>query len=363
MREQLLAYLLDDLSAEERRSVEEQLKQDPQWRQELDRLRTCLNCSGAASADTDDANTVKPPADLTTRTCCLVQNANTRQNTDSAGATHGQTVVAITPETSTCGQKRRWSVADLAVAFGVLATIGMLLLPAINRSRESSRRVACQNNMKQLGSALVHYAEQHRQGLPRVKLNEHAGIFVLKLGDSGMIDRPRLARLVVCPSSPLADKVFTKTIVIRVPTRSQFEATTGRLLVKMRRQMGGSYAYRLGYFEHGTYHYVKYVGRSDAPMLADAPCEQTDKKEHGSQRNIANHGVAIHHVANHGGCGQNVLFQDMSLRFCTNCVNVDTGDDLYRNTAGRQAAGSHPRDVVLGRSEIRPDGLTEISWP
>ena len=69
MRERLIAYLLNDLSAEERIQVEASLQQDPQWQQELERLKSCIE---ECENESDDA--ANPPGDLTTRTCCLIQD-------------------------------------------------------------------------------------------------------------------------------------------------------------------------------------------------------------------------------------------------------------------------------------------------
>ena len=56
---------------------------------------------------------------------------------------------------------------------------------------------------------------------------------------------------------------------------------------------------------------------------------------------------------NHGGAGQNVLFQDGSVRFITNrSLNFD--DDIFRNKAGKIEAGTDANDAVLGPSAVIP---------
>lgn len=330
MREQLIAYLLDDLDAEEKRLLEKRLRSDPQLRSELERLRAYLSGTDAEMGDTID-----PPCDLTSRTCCLIQ---------SESGEHSPVPAALSSENGECRRSHSWSMADVIIAASVLATLTMLLLPAIHKSREASRRLACQNNLRELGTALVHYAELQRHGLPRVEPNENAGIFAVELAERGTIGPRRLAELLVCPSSPLAEHVFVGKVAIRVPTRHQLNSTSGEKLLALRLRMGGSYAYRLGYLENGDYRHVRFVGRSDAPMLADAPCHQPDG----------------FYSPNHGGCAL-VLFQDQSVRSYSHCTASDVCDHYYLNSEGKQAAGNFARDVVLGSSEVRPDGLTFIS--
>ena len=77
--------------------------------------------------------------------------------------------------------------------------------------------------------------------------------------------------------------------------------------------------------------------------------------------------------ANHGGYGQNVIYQDLSARYVTELRGRDrmrdgkdrqtrTIDHLYLNDENDHAAGLGPNDVVLGRSEYTPLGrLTPVN--
>jgi type II secretory pathway pseudopilin PulG len=343
MREQLIAYLLNGLSTEERLQVEESLRQDPGWQQELERLKTCL---GNCEHDSDDG--ANPPEDLTTRTCCLIQDAE-RQGANRVDGEHGPLTLA--PANAPCGSGQRWSLIDLTVAGGILATLAMVLLPALNQSREASRRLACKNNLRTIGQALIRYAEQNRQGLPHVAPQENAGIFTVKLTTSGIITPHQLSEQLVCPSSPLAEEVFSGKAEICVPTAQQLASAKPRRRLVILRGMAGSYAYPLGYVDQGIYHHIRFTGRSDSPMLADAPAPQTNG----------------FYSSYHGGCGQNcgehVLSQDWSVKFCRPCLSGNRRDNIYLNSDQQQAAGKGSRDTVLGRSEARPDGFTLIRWP
>ena len=75
-----------------------------------------------------------------------------------------------------------------------------------------------------------------------------------------------------------------------------------------------------------------------SPLLADAPSLQ----------------LAEFKSANHGGGGQNVLYQDQSVRYQTDCTVPGLQDHLFLNTAGMPAAGRGQLDAVLGRSEATP---------
>jgi Tfp pilus assembly protein PilE len=60
------------------------------------------------------------------------------------------------------GRANGFTLIDLAVTIGVLAVIIALLLPAVQRARESARRLQCKNNLRQLGVGLHLYHDAHR---------------------------------------------------------------------------------------------------------------------------------------------------------------------------------------------------------
>lgn len=330
MRERLVAYLLNDLEPAERAALEELLAGDPELRQELQRVRECL-----ATCQQSEAIEEAPPQ-LASRTCSFVEHAiaksqvigRSRRGSKSLSESHDPLRPA-----------RRWSAADMVIGACVLAAITALLLPSLRANRDVARRMTCQNNMHQLGAALMDFTLRFNQGLPQIERDDNAGIFVVALADSGVLSREQVAQLVVCPGTDLADRVASGCVKIRIPTREEYLAAVGAERELLRRFMAGDYAYSLGYRDNaGQIRQVHFSGSRHVPLLADAPSQA----------------IPGYQSANHGGCGQNVLFQDLSVKYSTQCKCRQKRDHWFLNDDGQVAAGRHENDLVLGGSATTP---------
>jgi hypothetical protein len=338
MTDDLIAYLLDDLSPQRRAEVEERLATDFAWQREYERLKTCMATADDPCECAEEAE--EPPQDLVKKTCFLVEHSDDLPVLKAQSQSRkGIPVSAFSAESACPAGVRPLRLADFAVGGGVLLMVGALLMPALFESRDASRRSMCQSNLQQLGKALFTYQEPRAHRLPAVQPGENAGVYSVALLENGSLTREQLTQLLVCPESPLADDLAAGRVVVVVPNRREYLAASGPQREQMLKTMGGSFAYRIGYVVNRELQQPQYTGDDKTPLLADAPVISPD-------------GVRS---ANHPR-GYNVLDESLAVRFRTNCVLTDGNDHMYLNARGQAAAGRGPKDVVLVSSPIGPDG-------
>ena len=309
MREDLVGYLVGALDRDAANEVEKQLSDDPSLRGELDRIGMAMR---PLAADPD----VDPPVGLAERTIRRVMWL--RQ-----------------PEPWSAPPATSWRLTDLAVAASILLAISVIILPAINESRQKRQIVECGNNLRTLGVALASYAEKFNGYLPFHSTSGPygvAGIQAALLLDAQMVtDRSTF----VCPSS--GDNVAG---IYSFSELRQFENDMDRLN-SMLWTSGGSYGTLLGYKETGQYrapHRDRIGGQS---MAVDRG------------RRVSEGDVGHSNSPNHGGHGQNALGRDGSVRFFCHPKECPGCDYFYVSVRNIVEPGWNVSDLVFGSSEAR----------
>ncbi len=327
IEEQLLGYLLGALDDSEREILEEDLRHDPQLRRALNRVRRSLRCLHHADGDEP------PPPGLAHRTCDRIFAAGPRPPakppSPPAAADVPLPVLPAVAESTAVWLPGTWM--NMTVTLGVFFIAALLLFPAINRSRTRAQTLTCQDNLRLLGVALDAYSQHHGGYFPHVPAQgplAAAGIYAPTLLRDGLIAE---TRAVLCPGGEAA-----RQHPARIPAVEELQQASQQELPQLRREMGGSYGYCLGYLERGQYRGRKNLHRPHFALLADAPSPRPDR-------------LSLHH----GGAGQNVLFEDGRVCFVAS-TKPNLGDDIFLNDEGHVAAGLSADDAVIGPSDAAP---------
>jgi prepilin-type N-terminal cleavage/methylation domain-containing protein/prepilin-type processing-associated H-X9-DG protein len=68
-------------------------------------------------------------------------------------------------------RRKGFTLVELLVVIGIIALLISILLPSLNRARETANRVKCGSNMRQIGQAIQLYANENKGNYPRTYYN------------------------------------------------------------------------------------------------------------------------------------------------------------------------------------------------
>ena len=326
MREDLIAYALGELDDADKARVEALLANDPELRDELAQIECCLQDS-----EPDDCECLPIPRGLADRTTATIL-------TGCQGSEAEQDILGDHRPNEYGSLNAIMSPMDMTVAIGILITVGCLLLPAIYSSRNQSQHLSCMNNLGHLGKYMTLYADNNHDFYPVVRPYDHTGMFATRLREADLTTPYELDRLMVCPSSRLAERMANTSQTFHVPSMADLALADGQWLEELKRNAAGSYAYQAGYVRGKFYFPAKNMENSRIPVLSDAPSCSTNFRT----------------SDNHGGQQINVLFQDGHVSAVSQPLVPQGTDHLFLNNQGLPSVSDQWNDAVLLPSQVTP---------
>ncbi|QDT12959.1 hypothetical protein [Planctomycetes bacterium K23_9] len=340
MHEDLLGYLLGALEPHEMRRVAKLLRDDPAARDELARIEASLR-----PLEEDYQPPAGPSEDLVARTLASLPPLPTADDSVLSSSEEDQTIESpaqLVPMGNVSGLSPRSTSSWMDWVSGCVAVAILLglLLPAIAQGRFESRKIACQDQLREFGIALSSFVTLNpKEHLPAVSPQgpeAFAGIYAVRLHDAGLLDNPSLRW---CPSMDLPqDEAARLASVHELVPVADLHSTSVDRLKELQRVAGGHYAYNLGVVDHDRLTAPRFESRATFAVMSDAPMGA-----------IVNGNIDSTQIG-HSGRGINVLYEDGHTRFVSlQSLNSMTDHPLLNNR-GQREAGVNIDDASLAPS-------------
>lgn len=328
MNEDIIGYVMGALDAQEHQRIEDLMRSNTDLQSQVDLIRRSLQ-------PLESYRHCEPPSDLHNQTLAYVFD---QVDAHKIGSTTPIAQPAFTSKQLVTGSRRSWRPMDIFVTGIVAASLLMLLSPALFNSRFAAELRQCQSNLQNLYAGFSQYSITHEGEFPTVPNNSvfaTSGAYAPILLEQGYVtDEGNF----FCPAA-------IESIAWRkegIPTKHTVANANLEDLAALQQRMGGTYGYSVGYQAEGRLQAIHNQQRPNFALIADRPS-----------------GQSIHRYSmNHGGLGQNILFENGHVAFVRGTQSAGLGDHYYVSDRGIVEPGVHRDDSVIMESGIP---LTNVS--
>jgi hypothetical protein len=329
--EHLLGYLLGANDAHEDQLVKEHLSREPELHEQLETLRQRVGLLD------DGLEEELPPADLTARTCQLLDDPSLWSQITDTTTPVAEDVPSVARRAkmssrreSVAGGPSRFSLMDGLVAMGVCLAALAIFFPALASSRMLASRIQCEDNLRQVGMGLHKFADaSSRQRYPEIHGAgplSVAGSYAPRLVNEGFIADPGVLSCVANANR------------LQLPTIEELLVAPESLLPELHDRLEGVFNYNLGTRQGDEIEAPKMAGRARFPIASDVVL--VNNTLIGSDSHFENR--------------VNILFDDGHVEFLKiEHLPVDI-QRVFVNNDGLVQAGVDEDDVVLANSIARP---------